>query len=162
MGPLITSVMDLDSALGGNAGLLLGGGLGLYLRQEHLRATGARTRIALDRLPPARTTQDIDLFLRAEVIASTEEVARYRAALDSLGFKVVAGSEWLKFRREVGGTEVLLDIDRLLAPKDGLGRIRLLEYQRDSGAPILGLDPDFLVRELHALLEPSAGSAPWS
>ena len=68
MSPLITSVLDLNAALGGNADLLLGGGLGLYLKQEHLRRTGARTLLPLDRLPPARTTQDIDLFLRAEVI----------------------------------------------------------------------------------------------
>ena len=52
MKPLIASILDLDSALGGNAGLLLGGGLGLYLKQEHLRTTGARTLLALERLPP--------------------------------------------------------------------------------------------------------------
>jgi hypothetical protein len=110
MKPLLTSVLDLNSALGGNAELLLGGGLGLYLKQEHLRATGARTLLPLDRLPPARTTQDVDLFLRAEVIASKDEVSRYRAALDRLGFVVVPGSEWLKFKRSVDGTEVLLDV----------------------------------------------------
>lgn len=110
MKPLITSVLDLNSALGGNAELLLGGGLGLYLKQEHLRATGARTLLPLDRLPPARTTQDVDLFLRAEVIASKDEVSRYRAALDRLGFVVVPGSEWLKFKRSVDGIEVLLDV----------------------------------------------------
>lgn len=110
MQPLIATVLDLDASLGGDARLLLGGGLGLYLKQERLRATGARTLLPMDRLPPARTTQDIDLFLRAEVIASKEEVARYRAALDGLGFTVVAGSHWLKFSRQVAGTEVLLDV----------------------------------------------------
>jgi len=110
MKPLIASILDLDSALGGNAGLLLGGGLGLYLKQEHLRTTGARTLLALERLPPARTTQDIDLFLRAEVIASKDEVFRYRAALDTLGFVVVPGSEWLKFKRSIDGTDVLVDV----------------------------------------------------
>ena len=110
MSPLITSVLDLNAALGGNADLLLGGGLGLYLKQEHLRRTGARTLLPFDRLPPARTTQDIDLFLRAEVIASREAVTRHRAVLDDLGFIVVPGSEWLKFRRVTNGTEVLLDL----------------------------------------------------
>jgi hypothetical protein len=110
MKPLITTVMDLNAALGGRADLLLGGGLGLYLKQEHLRATGARTLLSLDRLPPARATQDVDLFLRAEVIASKEEVTRYRAALDKLGFVVVPGSQWLKFTRSIGGTDVLLDV----------------------------------------------------
>ncbi len=110
MQPIITTVLDLDAALGGNAGLMLGGGLGLYLKQEHLRRTGARTLLPFDRLPQARTTQDIDLFLRAEVIANARDVAGLRAALDSLGFTVVQGAEWLKFRREVAGTEVLLDV----------------------------------------------------
>ncbi len=110
MNPLIATVLELDSALGGGADLLLGGGLGLYLKQEHMRTTGTRTLLPLDRLPPARTTQDIDLFLRAEVIASKDAVARYRWALDKLGFVAVAGAEWLKFKRDIDGTEVLLDV----------------------------------------------------
>lgn len=110
MNPLITTVLDLDRALGGNAGLLLGGGLGLFLKQEHLRGTAARTLLPNDRMPWARTTQDIDLFVRAEIIASQDGVARYRAALDELGFSVVPGSEWLKFRRDVDGSRVLLDV----------------------------------------------------
>lgn len=294
MNALITTVLDLDSALGGNAGLLLGGGLGLYLKQEHLRAAGARTLLPLGRLPPAHTTQDIDLFLRAEVIASKDAVLRYREAFDSLGFTVVLGSEWLKFKRRVAGTEVLLDvmvgplgehatavrlkdsrarpkgmggkaglhafaaeealgietgpmrlplqgttsdgrgascealiprafpyalmklgalrdrindqnkqegrhhamdlyrivgmlteeeveasarlagaylgdaeiaeahrtIDALLAPADGLGRIRLLEYQRMNRASVPEVDPEFLVAELRRLLRPVPGDLP--
>lgn len=110
MQPLITTVLDLDHALGGEVGLLIGGGLGLYLKQEHLRRTGERTLVPLALLPTARTTEDIDLFLRAEVIASTAAVARLRAALDGLGFRAVPGSEWLRFTREVGGRRVLLDL----------------------------------------------------
>lgn len=110
MNSLIATVLDLDVALGGNADLLLGGGLGLYLKQEHLRATGARTVLPLDRLPQARTTEDIDLFLRAEVIASRDDVLRYRGALDSLGFEVVEEARWMKFKRAVRGVEVVLDV----------------------------------------------------
>jgi hypothetical protein len=110
MSPLIATVLDLDAALGGGANLLLGGGLGLYLKQEHLRSINARTLLPLDRLPPARTTEDVDLFLRAEVIADAEAVARYRRALDALGFAVVEGAEWLKFSRDVAGVRVMLDV----------------------------------------------------
>lgn len=110
MNPLISTVLDLDAALGGNAGLLLGGGLGLYLKQEHLRATGAKTLLPFSSMPAARTTEDIDLFLRAEVIANEAAVARYRQVLNDLGFTVVQGSEWLKFKRTVEGSEVLLDV----------------------------------------------------
>jgi hypothetical protein len=110
MTPLFTTILDLDASLGGKADLLLGGGLGLYLKQEHLRQTGTRTLIPLDRLPQPRTTEDIDLFLRAEVIADAHEVARYRRALDSLGFRVVEGAKWMKFVRPIGATEVVLDL----------------------------------------------------
>jgi hypothetical protein len=110
MNAIITTVLDLDAALGPEAGLLLGGGLGLYLKQRHLLAEGARTLISWDELPPARTTRDIDLFLRAEVIADSASVRRHRGVLDALGFSVVKGAEWLKFERGVGGTRVLLDI----------------------------------------------------
>lgn len=110
MNGLITTVLDLDDALGPDAGLLLGGGLGLYLKQRHLRAEGARTLIDWEDLPPARTTQDIDLFLRAEVLADPERVLVHRRVLDALGFTVVQGAEWLKFQREIAGTRVLLDV----------------------------------------------------
>lgn len=110
MQPLITTVLDLDHALGGNAGLLLGGGLGLYLKQEHLRAVNARTLLPFSRLPRARTTQDIDLFVRTEVISSAAAVTRYQAALKQLGFTDVPDARWLKFQRDVGGQQVELDL----------------------------------------------------
>lgn len=61
-------------------------------------------------MPEARTTQSIHLFLRAEVIANKDGVARDRAAIDSLQFEVVETAKWLKFRRIMGGVEVLLDV----------------------------------------------------
>ncbi|MCE2654447.1 MAG: hypothetical protein ACK51N_06435 [bacterium] len=110
MTPLLATVLDLDHALGGNARLLLGGGLGLFLKQQHLRAAGLRTLLPIDRLPPARTTQDIDLFLPAQVIASHQQVLRHRAALDALGFAAVPGAQWLKFQRTLPTGQVLLDL----------------------------------------------------
>jgi len=110
MNALITTVLDLDEALGGNADLLLAGGLGLYLRQEDLRQKGTKTLLPLTKLPPARTTQDIDLFVRAEVIANRALVIEYRAALDELGFVVVPGAEFLKFSRSLDGINVLIDL----------------------------------------------------
>jgi hypothetical protein len=45
-------------------------------------------------------------------------------------------------------------IDTLLASADGLGRLRLLEYQRANRASTPEVDPDFLVKELRRLLTP--------
>lgn len=108
--PLTKTVINLDFALGGNADLLLAGGFGLYLKQRHLEDSVTKTLLPRSRWPGARTTQDIDLFLRAEVVADANQMARYREALDQLGFEVVAGAEWLKFWREVDGRKVVVDL----------------------------------------------------
>lgn len=110
MRPLVAAVLDLDAALGGNAGLMLAGGLGIYLKQVQLQESGARTLVPHDLLPPARTTQDVDLVLRAEVVASPTSARTIRSALDSLGFQAVAGAEFLKFRRGMPPQEVAVDL----------------------------------------------------
>jgi hypothetical protein len=43
--------------------VMLGGGYGLFLKQEHLASTGATTWIPSDRWPTARSTKDIDFLL---------------------------------------------------------------------------------------------------
>jgi hypothetical protein len=53
--------------------------------------------------------------------------------------------------------EATRTIDTLLAPANGLGRVRLLEYQRANRSSTPEVDPDFLVRELRRLLQPPAG-----
>lgn len=108
--PLISTVIDLDIALGGDASLLLAGGLGLFLKQQHLAATGTRTLLPRDRWPAARTTQDIDLFLGAEVVASASEMTRIREALDRVGFIVDDSAKWMKFTRLVEGQRVIIDL----------------------------------------------------
>lgn len=115
---MILTVLDLDVALGGNAQLLLGGGLGLYLKQEHLRKTNAKTLLPFSLMPTARTTQDIDLFIRTEVITNTGRVEQLQAAIKALGFVVAEGAKWLKFERAIGGTTVVLDL--MVGPLDGM------------------------------------------
>jgi len=108
--PLTTTVIDLDAALGGNADLLIGGGLGLYLKQLHLEVSDDRTLLPRSRWPRARTTQDIDLFIQAEVIIDVDRMATYRQAIDDVGFVVEDDAKWLKFSREIDGRRVLIDL----------------------------------------------------
>ena len=108
--PLTITVLDLDAALGGNADLLIGGGFGLYLKQLHLEQSDERTLLPRSRWPRARTTQDIDLFLRAEIIIDAERMASYRQVIDQLGFVVEQDAKWLKFARQVSGLTVLIDL----------------------------------------------------
>ncbi|NBQ15996.1 MAG: hypothetical protein EBU31_15625, partial [Proteobacteria bacterium] len=100
--PLTITLLDLDAALGGGADLMVGGGFGLYLKQLHLEKSGVRTLLPRSRWPQARTTQDIDLFLRAEIVADVARMERLREVLDQLGFLVEEDAKWMKFARDVG------------------------------------------------------------
>ncbi len=97
--PLEASLLDLHVILGEHMPLILGGGYGLYLKQNALSRDSTRTRFTEDRLPDNRTTQDIDLFLRAEVVVNADRMKAVREALDSLGFQPVAGSEYMQFAK---------------------------------------------------------------
>jgi hypothetical protein len=67
MGPLFSSLLDLLRELDSSGiPLTIGGGFGLYLKRLHLERTGERTLFSI--LPAIRSTKDIDLFLRAEVL----------------------------------------------------------------------------------------------
>ena len=154
--PLLRTVIDLDEALGGDARLLLAGGLGLFLKQRHLMDSAARTLLPVDQWPTARTTQDIDIVLRAEIVASAAEMARFRAALDRLGCVVDEAARWMKFTRAVDGRRVVIDLnlDFLLRTQDGhhhMGEVVLfrdpssLQKRRSAspelGRPDAGIDP---------------------
>ena len=108
--PLTITVLDLDAALGGGANLMIGGGFGLYLKQLHLEKSGLKTLLPKSKWPQARTTQDIDLFLRAEIVADAAHMDRLRGVLDQLGFIVEEDAKWMKFARDVGGRKVIIDL----------------------------------------------------
>lgn len=110
IGPLVQTVIELDQALGSNANILLGGGFGLYLKQQHLETSQANTLLPVSIWPTPRTTEDIDLFLSAEVVASAESMDKYKQALQQLAFEVVEQAKWMKFSRSVYGKEVLIDL----------------------------------------------------
>ena len=85
--PLLTTLLDLDATLNSNPKLIVGGGYGLYLKQLYLRDNRQiRTLFDIDDLPTARTTEDIDLILRADIVTDSQSMGTIRAALDHLGF----------------------------------------------------------------------------
>ena len=63
--------------------LILAGGFGIRLKQNHLRETNAKT---LMRFPEARATQDMDFFLSLSLFVEKERGAAVRALLDRLGY----------------------------------------------------------------------------
>jgi hypothetical protein len=110
---LITTALDLLGVIGrANFKLILGGGYGLYLKQLHLQsAPTVRTLLPGELWPYPRTTEDLDVFLPTEIVASLEDMRAIRAALDSLGFRPVAGAEFLHFEKPWhGGGRVKIDM----------------------------------------------------
>lgn len=99
--------------------LIVGGGYGLLLRTERIRSSGARTRFA--ELPGARSTNDIDVFLGAEIISDAGKTVLIRAALDALGYRPVEGAEFYQFVLPVvyAGLPRGVKIDLLAAPVEG-------------------------------------------
>lgn len=117
---LTTSLLDLWSALGQTAQrVLLGGGYGLYLKQQHLTQARVATLINVDLWPVARVTQDLDLLLTAELVGNVDDMTTVRSALDRLAYEVIEGSKYLQFVRNVTDTRIV-KIDLLTAQLDVL------------------------------------------
>jgi hypothetical protein len=75
--------------------LIIGGGYGLYLKREQVRQRGLRT--LLREWPEARATNDLDLFLRPELLINPLQLKPLSDALRQLGYQVVRGAEKYQF-----------------------------------------------------------------
>jgi hypothetical protein len=117
--PLMTTLLDLAYALRDTGvPLTIGGGFGLYLKQNHLRQSGERT--LLSQLPEPRATNDIDLFLRVDVLASLPTMQHVAQSLGNLGFQVVENAKFFQWQRTIviGGIEHEVKVDLLVGPLD--------------------------------------------
>lgn len=94
--------------------LIVGGGYGLLLRAELIRSSGSRSLIP--DLPTARSTEDLDIFLKAEVISDPNKTGPIREALDRRGYEPIA--KHFQFQREVEylGRVRMVKVDFLAAP----------------------------------------------
>lgn len=126
--PLLkASLLDLLHALNGTGiRLILGGGFGLYLKQLYLQERDPRTVIDGALWPRPRGTEDLDIFLSAEVITSREKVSTFRKALDSLDYVVIKGCEYLQFRKDYPGRGYV-KLDLLTGPlaESDLSRVKM-------------------------------------
>ncbi len=139
---LRTSLLDLLYALGTTAeGILLAGGYGLYLKQLYLSDLHIHTLINAEVWPEPRATQDIDLMLSAELVASAQSMAALRAALDKMGYTVVKGSEFLQFVRTISGTAVV-KVDLLTAQFNILESNRAIRADDRRARPASADHPD--------------------
>ncbi|MFM7319405.1 MAG: hypothetical protein ACKO5E_20865 [bacterium] len=97
--------------------LIVGGGYGIFLKREYVRRVGIRT--LFQEWPEARSTNDLDLFLRPEVLVNPERLRPMSEALQRLGYRVVQGTEYYQFVKPgpTGGEEGSIKIDLLTGPQ---------------------------------------------
>ena len=95
---LFNTFVDLHEKLSEmGISIILGGGLGLYLKQLHLLENATRTLIGASGWPKPRSTSDIDLFFPLEVLISLDEMKAVRTVIDEMHFEPIPGCEYWRF-----------------------------------------------------------------
>jgi len=113
--PLVHHLAELAKELDTeNIPIILGGGMGLYLRQKFLSRQAARYPFDL----LARSTEDLDIFLSSGLIADAGKIDALRHTIDRLGYQVVPNARNFQFKKTVllYGQGRTIKIDLLAAP----------------------------------------------
>jgi hypothetical protein len=120
--------------------LIVGGGYGIYLKMAHLRRTDERT--LLKNWPEPRSTNDLDLFLRPELLVESNKLKPLAQALKRLEYTVVPSAKHYQFSR-LGpkGTEAgSLKIDLLTGPRNRFeGTTVKADSRRAKPKPSVGI-----------------------
>ncbi len=97
--------------------LIIGGGFGIYLKTDHVKRLEMRT--LLDQWPEPRSTNDLDLFLRPELLIESFRLKPLVSAISGLNYKAVPGAENYQFVKPgPGGTDAgSIKIDILTGPQ---------------------------------------------
>ena len=144
----MNSLPDLQTALldllyetqSSDLKLIIGGGYGLYLKREHVEKSGVRT--LLKQWPEARSTNDLDLFLRPELLIDEQRLKPLSDALRRLGYLPIKGAENYQFGKPgpAGGQEGSLKIDLLTGPQSSFdGTKTLVDDRRVRPRPSIGV-----------------------
>jgi len=113
---LRTALLELHHELGEHdIKLMLGGGYGLFLKQIHLMETSEKTLFGRNLWPAPRSTSDLDIFLKAEVVADITRMELLRDALKQLGFTPVDSAQFYQFVKDPESVDPV-KIDLLVGP----------------------------------------------
>lgn len=138
---LQTALLDLLQKVGDpEIRLIVGGGFGIYLKADHVRRSGTRT--LLDQWPQPRSTNDLDLFLRPELLIEPSKLKPLVTAIAELGYEVVPGAEKYQFVKPgPGGTGVGgIKIDLLTGPRSRFNGTRVkADTRRARPKPSVGI-----------------------
>ncbi len=138
---LQTSLLDLLHQIAGTGiKLIIGGGFGIYLKINHVR--GLRIRTLLQEWPEARSTNDLDLFLRPELLIDSRRLKPLADAISRLGYQVVPGAEKYQFVKPgpEGGEAGSIKIDILTGPRSRFKGTRVkADARRARPSPSVGI-----------------------
>jgi len=115
---LQTSLLDLLYEMkSADIKLIIGGGFGIYLKTGHVQRLSRRT--LLREWPEPRSTNDLDLFLRPELLIDSAKLKPLADAISRLDYQVVPGAEKYQFVIPgPGGAEAgSIKIDILTGPQ---------------------------------------------
>ena len=144
---LLTHLLELQKELD-QQGIhpILGGGLSLYLRQTYLPYHSTRYPFEVQ----TRSTNDIDLFLNAQLIVDKNQIEKLKNVLRSLRYEVVPEAKNFQFSKSVDlfGQKREIKIDLLSAPPPPED-LQKVEIHKPRIKPIG-------VSDFHAYLTPEA------
>ncbi len=138
---LQTALLDLlQKVHNSEIKLIVGGGFGIYLKTYHVRHSGTRT--LLTAWPEPRSTNDLDLFLRPELLIKSPKLKPLVSAITDLGYQVVPGAEKYQFVKPgLSGTDVGgVKIDILTGPQSRFQGTRVkADARRARPKPSVGI-----------------------
>ncbi len=120
--------------------LIVGGGFGIYLKTNYVQQ--AKISTLLKEWPEPRSTNDIDLFLRPELLIETSKLSPLSEAITRLGYEVVPGAEKYQFVKPgPGGTDTgSIKIDILTGPQSSFkGSSVKVDERRARPRPSVGI-----------------------
>jgi hypothetical protein len=129
--------------------LIIGGGYGLVLRTEYILQSGRQTRFA--DIPQARSTNDFDFLLSAEIISEADKFGKIRDVLQELGYKAVETAKFYQFVRPIAfaGLPEKIKVDLLAFPAPGIKGLKVDKRRFRLKS----------VKEIHAHIMPEALTA---
>jgi hypothetical protein len=144
----MTSMPDLQTALldllheleGTEVKLILGGGFGIFLKTDYVRRSNLKT--VLRERPESRSTNDLDLFLRPELLIESSKLKPFAKAVKKLGYQVIPGAENYQFMKPgLGGAEAgSVKIDILTGPRSRFQGTRVkTDDRRAKPNPSVGI-----------------------
>ena len=138
---LQTALLDLlEKIRDSEIKLIVGGGFGIYLKTFHVKRLEMRT--LLDQWPEPRSTNDLDLFLRPELLIESSKLKPMVRAISGLGYQVVPGAENYQFVKSgPGGTDAgSVKIDILTGPQSSFQGTRVkADTRRARPKPSVGM-----------------------